>query len=101
MASRLKLHDELVKILGSNNVYFQPPSSGLKYPCIKYSVSGADIKHANNGKHTIMKRYELILIDLNPDSVFFDPILDHFQYCSFDRAYPADGLNHFVFSIYY
>ena len=40
MKTRLELDEELVKILGSKNVYFQPPESlKLNYPAIVYSLS--------------------------------------------------------------
>ena len=40
MASRLNLQDKLEEVLGSKQVYFQPPESlKLKYPCIVYSRS--------------------------------------------------------------
>lgn len=45
MANRLNLHEEFATLLGSNNVYFQPPESvKLNYPCIKYSRVGIDSK---------------------------------------------------------
>lgn len=102
MASRLKLHEELCEILGSNNVYYQPPASiFMKYPCIRYSRSGIDHKRANNAIYNNTNRYEVIVIDSNPDSEIPDNILAHFPMCSFDRGYVADNLNHYVLSLYY
>lgn len=102
MASRLELHEELCVLLQTRNVYYQPPASvKMSYPCIKYSLSGLNVKRADDRPYKTARRYEIILIDTNPDSDFFDPILNHFQLCSFDRGYTADNLNHFVFTIYY
>lgn len=102
MASRLDLHEEFVNILGIKNSYFQPPESiKLNYPCIKYSKSGIDTNHANNKRYKNTNRYEVIVIDRDPDSEIPDMILDHFQMCSFDRAYTYDNLNHFVLTLYY
>lgn len=102
MASRLELHEELCKLLGSRNVYFQPPESmKLKYPCIKYSLSGMSHKRANNKIYKSDNRYEVIIIDLDPDSIIYLKLLEHFQMCSFERTYTADDLNHYVLSIYY
>jgi hypothetical protein len=102
MASRLNLHEEFCDILRSRNVYFQPPASlKMNYPCIRYSLAGVDSKRADDIYYKSMRRYEVTLIDTNPDSEFFDPILDRFSMCSFDRGYTADNLNHFVFTIYY
>ena len=101
MASRLKLQTELEELLGSENVYFQPPSSvKMKYPAIKYSLSNIEIKHADDTSYNNKRVYELILIDSNPDSEFVDKLLQ-LPYCSFDRFYPSDNLNHYSFKLYY
>ena len=100
MASRLKLHDELCKILGSTNVYYKPPSS-MKYPCIRYSLSGVDQSRANDKLYNATNRYEVIVIDYNPDSTIYKELMEHFAMCSFGRQYPADGLNHTVLTLYY
>lgn len=101
MASRLKLQTELEELLGSENVYFQPPSSvKMKYPAIKYSLSNIEIKHADDTSYNNKRVYELILIDSNPDSEFVDKLLQ-LPYCSFDRFYPSDNLNHYSFTLYY
>lgn len=101
MEKRIELHNILKGILGSDSVYFQPPESiKMTYPAIRYSLSRFNNKPANNNSYLRKPCYELILIDKNPDSVYVEPILD-LKYCSFDRHYKAENLNHFVFSIYY
>ena len=102
MASRLDLHEELCTLLGSRYVYFQPPSTvKMKYPCIRYSSDGVDVRHANNRVYKNIKRYEGVVIDSNPDSVIADNILAHFEMCSLGSPYIADNLNHFPFTLYY
>lgn len=102
MANRLNLHEEFATLLGSNNVYFQPPESvKLNYPCIKYSRVGIDSKKADDMNYKNTNRYEVIVIDKDPDSEIPYKILTHFKMCGFDRWYPADNLNHFVFTIFY
>ncbi len=107
MASRLELHNELIDILGTSNeqesrVYFQPPESvKLKYRCIKYSLSGIDSTHANDEIYRNINRYEIIVIDPDPDSTVHLEILKRFQMCRFDRIYTANNLNHFVLTLYY
>lgn len=102
MASRLELHEELCGLLGSRNVYFQPPSNlVMKYPCIRYSSDGVDATHANNMMYNYTKRYNGVIIDPNPDSMIAESLLKHFQMCSLGSNYPADGLNHFPFTLYY
>lgn len=102
MANRLDLQTELESLLGSRNVYFQPPASvSMKYPAIRYSLSDIDIRKANNRCYRSINRYEVIIIDPNPESEIPNRVLNHFQLCSFDRTYVADNLNHFVLTLYY
>ena len=102
MANRTNLSQELCDILGSTNVYFQPPASiSMKYPCIKYSLEGIDALHADDNNYKNTRRYTVIVIDRNPDSEIPEKILNHFKMCSFDRGYPSDNLNHFVLTLYY
>ena len=101
MASRLELQSKFEDILGSRNVYFQPPSSvRMQYPAIVYSRKDIEGRFANDKIYRKLPCYEVILIDKNPDSEFIDKILD-LPYCSFDRHYEADNLNHDVFTIFY
>lgn len=102
MASELKLQNEFEEILKSKNVYFQPPASVLmQYPCIRYSLSGVDIKRANNKIYKIKKRYKVVVIDRDPDSTIWEEIMSHFSMCSFEQSYASDGLNHVVLTLYY
>lgn len=102
MASRLQLHEELCELLGSRNVYYQPPASLLmEYPCIRYSKVGIVQRRADGMRYISTNRYELVVIDYDVDSDIPDNILDHFQMASFDRQYASDGLNHFVITLYY
>ena len=102
MASRLELHEELCELLGTRNVYFQPPESiKLSYPCIKYSKTGVDKRNANNRPYKSIKEYGIIVIDPNPDSNISDRILNHFSMCRFDREYTTDNLNHTSLTLYY
>lgn len=101
MARRLNLHEELCEILGSRNVYFQPPSSmKLIYPCIVYSKTGVDIRNANNRIYKTDEQYQIITIDHDPDSDIYYRILNHFPMSRFDRSYAADNLNHNVITLY-
>ena len=100
--SRLELHEELCSILGSRNVYFQPPESvKLAYPCIVYYRSGVDKRNANNRVYAKTNRYEITVIDKNPDIEIADKLMDHFPMCSFDRRFTSDNLNHSILTLYY
>lgn len=102
MASRLDLHEELCTILGSRNVYFQPPEKQLmRYPCIRYSLAGIDQKFADDKTYNRTNRYEITVLETQSDSVIHEAIMDHFEMCSFDRSYVADNLYHKVLILYY
>lgn len=102
MASIQKLQSELEFILGTEEVYFQPPESiKMSYPCIEYEFDGYHTVRANNHLYLTMPRYSLTVIDKNPESDIHFKIMNHFQYCSFDREYKADNLYHQVLSLYF
>lgn len=101
MGSRDELHTLLKELLGSRNVYFQPPASVLmKYPAIVYSRDDIDARHADNKVYTKTVAYSVTVIDKVPDSPVIDKIAD-LPMCSFDRHYVADNLNHDVFTLYF
>lgn len=101
MSSRLDLQAVLKGVLGSRNVYFQPPSSvRMRYPAIVYSRKNIEKRSADDAPYRKLPSYELVLIDKNPDSEFVEKLLD-LPYCSYDRHYESDNLNHDVFTIYY
>ncbi|WP_300899399.1 hypothetical protein [Turicimonas muris] len=101
MRSRLELQKLLEDILGSRNVYFQPPESiKIKYPCIIYERSDESVEYADNVKYRKHKLYSITIIDKDPDSEFPDKIED-IEYCEFERSFANDNLNHFVYRLYY
>lgn len=101
MASRNQLQSKLEELLGSRNVYYQPPSNlTMAYPAIRYSLSNIGINHANNASYIQSRRYELILIDKKPDNPVIDKLLQ-LPSCSFGTHYKADNLNHYTFTLYY
>lgn len=97
---RLKLHEILKGLIGSENVYFRPPSSGMDYPCYKYNVVGDAPKHADNQIYQYKYRWTITAIVEDADSDIPQRLLQ-LPYCSFDREYEADGLNHFVYTLYF
>ena len=102
MASRLELHEELCTLLGSRNVYYNPPESvRMLYPAIRYSKTGMYTLKANDRLYKKDNQYQAIIIDPNPDSDIPDKCVEHFPMCSFGGPYVVDGLNHFPLTIYY
>ncbi len=107
MGTRIELHDRLVSIMKSvdpswaDHVYFQPPSNiRLKYPCIIYNKSYGDTKYADNNPYIFNIRYQITVIDRDPDSQI-PGLIAMLPMCSADRCYISDNLNHDVFNIYY
>ena len=101
MGSRLELHTLFETLLGSGNVYFQPPENvKMQYPCIKYSRSDMETLFAGDSPYVITKCYQVIVIDKNPDSEIPDKIAK-LPLCSFERHYTVDNLNHDVYNLYY
>ena len=101
MDRRLNLQEILASILGSNNVYFQPPETiKLKYPCIIYERSNIDQTYADNRSYIDKVCYSITLITRSPESDLVKKILA-LPYCSYDRYYAADTLNHDTFTLFY
>lgn len=101
MGSRVQLQALLEEMLGSKNVYFQPPSSvEIKYPCIIYSRSDEDVIYADNKPYIRAVGYKVTVIDSNPDSQIPSKIAA-LPMCSFDRPYTASNLYHNVYKLYY
>ena len=101
MASRLTLHEEFCTILTTRNAYFQPPASvQMNYPAIVYSLGSIDKIHANDDMYKTLTAYTVTLIDKNPDTLYLMELFK-LPYCSFNRFYTADNLNHWVFTLYH
>ena len=101
MDRRPILQAVLEELLGSRNVYFQPPESvKLKYPAIVYSRKKIDNKHADNKVYKQSVSYELTVIDKDPDSEIVIKV-SMLPRCEHDRHFKSDNLNHDVFTLLY
>ena len=99
---RLALQKALEAILGSRNVYFQPPASvHMKYPAIVFNLDRMRVRNADNIAYTHRKQYSVTVIGYDPDEDWPSIMLDNFPYCSFERWYAADNLNHWQFALYW
>jgi hypothetical protein len=97
--ARAQLH-EIFELLTAN-VYYQPPN-GLKmeYPCIAYHLDAENVQYADNGKYRFHDRYQVTVMDRDPDSVLRQ-MVSSLPLCSFDRGFAADNLNNFVFNLHF
>lgn len=101
MGTRLELQSLLEELLGSRNVYYNPPESfKMNYPAIKYSLSTIRKDSANNNGYLLRDNYELIVISKESDPPVVKKLLS-LPYCSFNRHYKSDNLNHYILSIFY
>lgn len=102
MGQRLDFSEELRMVLGSDNVYFNPPESiKMRYPAIVYEIDDIISLHANDRNYNNHTGYSVMVIDTDPDSTIYLDLLKHFPRSSFRNAYPAENLSHFVLLIYY
>ena len=100
MASRLELHDELLKFMPM--VYFQPPSNiSLVYPCIIYNKTIKNRQFANDGIYLNKQSYQVTVIAKDPEFPVADAMEEHFQYCTIDQYLAMDNLNHTTLTLYY
>lgn len=107
MGTRLELHNRLVSIMKSvdhslaDHVYFQPPSNiRMKYPCIVYERSTGDTQFADNYPYIFKIRYQITVIDKNPDSPIPAKVAQ-LPMCTMDRHFVSDNLHHDVLNCYF
>jgi len=100
MNDRLELHELLCQILGSREVYFQPPESvKMKYPAIVYSRNRIENVSADNVIYKQDVSYSITVIDRDPDSEIVEKV-SRIPHILYDRSYVADNLNHDVFILF-
>lgn len=105
---RAALHDLLCEVLPGpfpeeegDHCYFRPPSdTQMYYPCIMYNYTNDLDDFADNVHYRHSKRYTVTIIDEDPDSKISEK-LKKLPYCTSDRNFATDGLNHFVYTLYY
>lgn len=96
---RQKLQDLLLTI--TPKVYHQPPANDkMVYPCILYMRDAEDRKYAGNLPYSRTKRYQVTIMDRDPDSQIPEKVAQ-LPMCSFEQHFVADGLHHDVFSLYF
>lgn len=98
--TRLEFHEMLCSLLGSRNVYFQPPATiRMKYPCIVYEAQAMASRHASNVPYAFSDRYRVIVIDKDPDSILPKKIAK-LQGARAAQPYTSDNLHHWPFEVW-
>jgi hypothetical protein len=101
MGSRIDFHHDLVNLIASGNVYFQPPPSiEMEYPCIVYKLDRITTKHANNNKYNENRAYQVTVIDRDPDS-YIPGDVGSLPKSKFNRFFVSENLNHFVYTVFF
>lgn len=72
----------------------------MQYPCIVYRRDNSETLFAGNNPYRYVKRYQVTVIDKDPDSGIPDSLAT-LPMCTFERFYTADNLNHDVFNIFF
>ena len=101
MGQRLNLSNKLRNLLGSSNVYFQPPENlKMKFPCIVYERAKLEPDFADNVPYKIDKVYYVTCIYDDPDSDL--PLkMAQLPMCVHQRHYVSDGMYHDQYRLVY
>lgn len=97
--SQSELQAVLEEVMGNGNVFFQPPAI-LPDPCIKYERDSSWSASADNLKYLFLKRYQVTVIDRDPDSPTPDRV-EALPHCGFATFFVANGLNHWVYNLFF
>lgn len=101
MGTRLSLQSVLETLLGSGNVYFQPPENvQMAYPAIVYNRDYQVSEFADNLPYSRTIRYQVTVIDRDPDSLIPDKVAE-LPMTRFVRHFTFDNLNHDIYDVYF
>lgn len=101
MDRRMDLQAKLEEILGSRNVYYEPPESlKIKYPCIIYKRDAKNTRYADDQIYKSVNGYQVTVIDKASDSEILDR-METLPMCRWNRHFASDNLNHDVFTLYF
>jgi hypothetical protein len=101
MGTRLELQSQLESLLGSENVYFQPPENvSMNYPAIVYNRDYESKHYADNKPYSRTVRYQVTVIDKDPDSLIVGKVAG-LPMSTFIRHFTSDNLNHDIYDVYF
>lgn len=96
---REELQAYLETLLGSGNVYFQPPDDAkMQYPAIIYRRDRGDTEFAGNRPYHVEMRYQVMTISRDPDDIAVRKLLQEPK-CVHIRFFAINDLNHDVFTL--
>lgn len=98
---RLALQVILEELLGSSNVYFQPPRGlNISYPAIVYNIDSSMTEYANGKPYKIQDRYHIQYID-RKNNLDVHRKIQELPMTRFTSYFSTDGLNHYNYTIHY
>lgn len=101
MGTRLELQAKLEELLGSRNVYYQPPAGkSIEYPAIIYKKDKIDISKANDRNYRYIDVYTITVVSKRPDNPVISALLE-LEYCSYGTRYISDNLYHDTLTLYF
>lgn len=102
MLKRVDIQEKFKFLLGSNNVYYQPPANlKMKYPAIVYSLDGLDVKRFDNIRLINKNCFSVTHIYRNESENLVEAMLKNFEYISFDNRSIVDGIYNDHYTIYW
>jgi len=72
----------------------------MGYPAIVYNRDYRAVQYADNAVYAKTLRYQVTVIDPNPDSLIPDQVGD-LAMSTFVRHFTADNLNHDIYDVYF
>ena len=100
MGTRLELQSTL-EAFGGVSVYFQPPDTiRMSYPAIVYNRDYQKDDHADNIPYKRCRRYQVMVIDRDPDSAIPDKV-SALPMSKYVRHFTTEGLNHDIYYVYF
>lgn len=101
MGTRLEFQAVLQDIQDGVSVYFQPPSSVLmSYPAVVYNRDSNLATYADNAIYTNKIRYQVTVIDRDPDSLIPDKVMK-LPLSKYVRHFTTEGLYHDIYDVYF
>ena len=94
--TRLTLHQALIDVLGSRNVYYNPPETlKMEFPAIVYKLDFIEPIHADNKNYLDWTTYKIFVVSSKPDHPAIRKILN-MEMTRYSTSYTREGFYHTV-----
>lgn len=101
MHKQQEVQSILESILGSRNVYFQPPASvQIKFPAFIYFTGRVNDRFADDSRYLKRRPYEVQYVSKTFDEKFVNDMLE-LPYCELNTTFKKDNVYHYNFTIYF